>query len=257
MKQHPPELRLIGVPGIPLIDTGDNLAWLIAEAMEHHGLSLQHSDVLVITSKIVSKAEGRWANIEEIEPDEEARRVAQECDKDPREVALILRESQRISRLRKGVLITTHKLGFTSANAGIDHSNTREGGQWRLLLPEDPDRSARELRAALASRFGARIAVIISDSHGRPFRFGTVGAAIGAAGLPTVRDLRGQPDLFGYILQGTDVAFADEIAAAAGLITGQTTEMLPVVILRGLNYPQDEQASARDLVRPPDLDLYR
>jgi coenzyme F420-0:L-glutamate ligase / coenzyme F420-1:gamma-L-glutamate ligase len=250
-------VQLIPVPGIPLVKTGDDLAALIEAALERAGLGLEGGDVLVVTSKIVSKAEGRWADLDTITPDDEARRVADQCGKDPREVALILSESSRISRLREGVLIAEHRLGFVCANAGIDHSNARPGEQWRLLLPQEPDRSAELLRQGLTDRFQATVAVVISDSHGRPFRLGTVGVAIGAAGLPALRDLRGQPDLFGTKLRVTEVGFADELAAAAGLVMGQGAEAVPVVIVRGLSYPIDKQARAADLNRPPELDLYR
>jgi coenzyme F420-0:L-glutamate ligase/coenzyme F420-1:gamma-L-glutamate ligase len=250
-------VQLIPVPGIPLIETGDDLAGLIGAALEGAGLSLEGGDVVVITSKIVSKAEGRWVDLDTIIPDDEARKVATQCGKDPREVAVILGESSRISRLREGVLIAEHRLGFVCANAGIDHSNARPGEGWRLLLPQDPDRSAALLRQGLTNRFQATVAVVISDSHGRPFRLGTVGVAVGAAGLPALRDLRGQPDLFGTKLRVTEVGFADELAAAAGLVMGQGAEAVPVVIVRGLSYPIDEQARAADLNRPSELDLYR
>jgi coenzyme F420-0:L-glutamate ligase/coenzyme F420-1:gamma-L-glutamate ligase len=250
-------VQLIPVPGIPLVETGDDLAGLIGAALEGARLSLEDGDVLVVTSKIVSKAEGRWVHLDTITPDEEAKRVAAECGKDPREVAVILGESSRISRLRGGVLIAEHRLGFVCANAGIDHSNARPGEGWRLLLPQDPDRAARLLRERFNDHFQAKVAVVISDSHGRPFRLGTVGVAVGAAGLPALRDLRGQPDLFGTKLRVTEVGFADELAAAAGLVMGQGAEAVPVVIVRGISYPIDEQARAADLNRPPELDLYR
>jgi coenzyme F420-0:L-glutamate ligase/coenzyme F420-1:gamma-L-glutamate ligase len=252
-----PSVELIGVPGIPLIDTGDTLAVVLASALRAFGLTLLNGDVLVITSKIVSKAEGRWIDISTVVPDGEARRVADQCGKDPREVAVILSESSRISRIRQGVLITEHRLGFVSANAGMDHSNSRPGSQWRLLLPEDPDASAASLRTEIGAAFGAQIAVVISDSHGRPFRMGTVGVAVGSAGLPALWDLRGRPDLFGAVLQATEVGFADEIAAAAGLVLGQADEAIPVVVVRGLTYPVDEDSCAANLIRPPQMDLYR
>ena len=252
-----PRVELIGVPGIPLIQTGDDVAALTAKALRANGLALQDGDVVVITSKIVSKAEGRWVDLETVVPDAEAERVAAMCQKDPREVAVILSESKSISRMRPGVLIVRHRLGFVCANAGIDHSNTRPGGQWRLLLPEDPDASARRLREQLNQQFGVTVAIVISDSQGRPFRMGTVGAAIGAAGLPALWDLRGRPDLFGAALRVTEVGFADELAAAAGLVLGQAAEGIPVVIVRGLSFPVNEEGCAADLTRPPDLDLYR
>ncbi len=251
------QVSLFGVPGLPLIETGDNLATLITHALRESGIGLQDRDVMVVTSKIISKAEGRWVDIETITPDSEALRVAEQCGKDPREVRLILDESVRVSRVKTGVLITQHKLGFTSANAGIDHSNTRAGGNWRLLLPLDPDRTAHDLRTAFHEAFGVTVAVILSDSHGRPFRFGTIGMAVGAAGIPALHDLRGQEDLFGEVLIGTEVGLADELAAAAGLVSGQVTEMLPVVVIRGLHLPVDEDSTAKDLVRPAHMDLYR
>lgn len=250
-------VSLIGVTDIPLVETGDDLADLIANAIKFSGLTLIDGDVLVITSKIVSKAEGRWVDLNSVTPDEEARQVAESCGKDPRLVRVILSESARVSRMRKGILITEHRLGFTSANAGVDHSNTRPDGNWLLLLPQNPDRTARSLREQINRRFGVKVAVVISDSHGRPFRLGTVGVAIGTAGLPSLWDWRGRPDLFGRTLEVTEVAFADELAAAAGLVMGQAAEAVPVVIIRGLDYPVDEKASAANLNRPRELDLYR
>jgi coenzyme F420-0:L-glutamate ligase/coenzyme F420-1:gamma-L-glutamate ligase len=251
------QVQLIGLSGIPLIDTGDDLGSILRKSIVDFGLTLQSGDVLVITSKIVSKSEGRWVDLNSVTPDAEALRVAEECGKDPREVALILSESTHISRIRKNLLITEHRLGFISANAGMDHSNTRPGGNWRLLLPVDPDDSARRLRDQLSAEFGVTIGVVISDSHGRPFRLGVVGVAIGSAGLPTLWDLRGNPDLFGVTLQVTDVGFADEIAAAAGLVLGQANEAIPAVLVRGLTYPISETARAADLIRPPEMNLYR
>lgn len=251
------QIQVIGIEGIPLIDTGDDLAGIIMDAALAQGAALRDGDVVVVTSKIVSKAEGRWVDIETIIPDAEAVRVAETCDKDPREVSLILSESTRISRVRKGVLIVRHRHGFVCANAGMDHSNTRPGESWRLLLPENPDRSARQIRSAIHERLGVKVGVILSDSHGRPFRMGTVGVAVGAAGLPALWDLRGRPDLFGTKLRVTEVGFADELAAAAGLVLGQAAECIPVVIIRGVDYPIDEESSAEKLVRPAELDLYQ
>lgn len=250
-------IEVIGLDGIPLVNTGDDLAGLIEQALEQQELALQNGDVIVITSKIVSKSEGRWVDLTTVVPDAEAQEVAAECGKDPREVALILGESRRISRIRQGVLIAEHRLGFTCANAGMDHSNTRPGDNWRLLLPENPDRSARRLREEIHRRSGVQVSVIISDSHGRPFRMGTVGVAIGSAGLPALWNLRGTPDLFGTPLRVTEVGFADELATSAGLVMGQAGEGIPVAIVRGLTYPVDEQSGADDLNRPPELDLYR
>ncbi len=250
-------LELIGVPGIPLIETGDDLESIIVEAIHKASLTLMDGDVVVVTSKVVSKAEGRWVNLDDVEPDEEAHRIARQCQKDPREVMVILGEAGRVSRMRPGVLIVEHLRGWVCANAGMDHSNTRPEARWRLLLPANPDESARQIRARLTDAFDVCIGVIITDSHGRPFRLGTIGVAIGAAGLPALWDLRGTPDLFDTKLQVTEVGFADEIAAAAGLVLGQAAEGIPVVIVRGLDYPVAEDACAQDLVRPRELDLYR
>lgn len=249
-------VELIGIPGIPLIQTGDDLAVLIIAALQSHDLALGDGDVLVLTSKIVSKAEGRWVDLTTIEPDDEATRVAAQCGKDPREVAIILSEAESISRIRQGVLIVRHRLGFVCANGGMDHSNTRPGAQWRLLLPVDPDRTASAIRQCLEQHYHITLGLIISDSHGRPFRMGTVGVAIGAAGLPALWNLRGQPDLFGTALQVTEVGFADELAAAAGLVLGQSNEGIPAVIIRGLSFPADDVARAADLIRSRHLDLY-
>jgi coenzyme F420-0:L-glutamate ligase/coenzyme F420-1:gamma-L-glutamate ligase len=171
---------------------------------------------------------------------------------------LILQESEEISRMRRGVLIVRHRLGLTSANAGIDRSNVAQAGadETVLLLPLDPDASAARLREAIAVKLGVKIGVVITDSHGRPFRMGTVGVAIGVAGIPALWDRRGEPDLYGYQLQHTDIGVADEIAAAAGLLMGQAAEGLPVVLVRGLNLPVAE-GKATDLVRPKEMDLYR
>jgi coenzyme F420-0:L-glutamate ligase/coenzyme F420-1:gamma-L-glutamate ligase len=250
-------VQLIGVPGIPLVDTGDDLPALIETALREGGVGLADGDIVVVTSKVVSKAEGRWVDLDEIEPGDDARRLAEQVGKDPREVAVILSESAGISRKGHGVLITRHRLGFVSANAGVDHSNARPGANWRLLLPAHPDESARTLRDRLTAAFGVTAAVVLSDSHGRPFRLGTVGVAIGAAGLPALWDLRGTPDLFGTPLRVTEVGFADEIAAAAGLVLGQAAEGVPIVVVRGLDYPVTDDARAADLVRPSELDLYR
>jgi coenzyme F420-0:L-glutamate ligase/coenzyme F420-1:gamma-L-glutamate ligase len=250
-------IELIGVPGIPLITSGDDLPQVIGEALERSALILQENDVLVVTSKIVSKAEGRWIDLSSVTPDEQALAVARQCSKDPRLVSVVLGESTGISRISHDVLIVEHRLGFVCANAGVDHSNTRGEGEWLLLLPENPDASASGMRNRLVERFGVQIAVVISDSHGRPFRLGTVGVAVGSSGLPALWDLRGHPDLFGRRLQHTDVGFADELAAAAGLVSGQAAEGIPVVIIRGVSYPVDNQSTSADLNRPRKFDLYR
>jgi coenzyme F420-0:L-glutamate ligase/coenzyme F420-1:gamma-L-glutamate ligase len=208
--------------------------------------------------KIISKAEGRLVNLNDVSPGERAIEVANLTQKDPRLVELILQESSAISRMREGVLIVRHRLGFTSANAGIDRSNVPQGdrGEIVLLLPKDPDGSAVRIRETIRERTGAHIGVLIVDSHGRPFRLGTVGVAIGVAGLPALWDRRGELDLFGHELAYTEVGTADEIAAATSLLMGQAAEGIPVVLVRGLLLPKVE-GRAKDLVRAKELDLYR
>ena len=252
------KVELLSLPGIPAVQPGDDLAALLLAAVAEAGLGLQDGDVVAVAQKIVSKAEGRAVKLADVRPGREALGVAEKTGKDPRLVELILQESEEISRLREGLLIVRHRLGFTSANAGIDRSNVRQEGEdvTVLLLPEDPDASAARLRDALRARQGVDAGVLIIDSHGRPFRLGTVGVAIGVAGLPALWDRRGEPDLYGYRLQHTEVGLADEMAAAASMLMGQAAEGTPAVLIRGLQLPPLE-GSARDLVRPPELDLYR
>ncbi|MEZ4645993.1 MAG: coenzyme F420-0:L-glutamate ligase [Chloroflexota bacterium] len=251
-------LTITAVPHIPHIQPGDDLAAIILTALAQAGMALQDGDVLALAQKIVSKAEGRLVRLADVTPSARAYEVAEQTAKDPRIVELILQESDEISRLRKGVLIVRHRLGFTSANAGIDRSNVGPLSQDEtvLLLPQDPDASAARIRAALLAQCGVAVGVVITDSHGRPFRLGTVGVAIGVAGLPALWDRRGEQDLFGYTLEHTDVGVADEIAAAAGLLMGQASESQPVVLLRGLQFFVPA-GKATDLVRPKELDLYR
>ncbi len=251
-----PSISLFGVPGLPIVEPGADLAALIADALPNAGLALQAGDVLVVTSKIVSKAEGRFVALDSVTPGEEALRLAGQTGKDPRVVELVLRESSAVSRAAPNVLVVRHRLGFVSANAGIDQSNVDGSDSTVLLLPLDPDQSARRLRSALEQRTGVAPAIVISDSHGRPFRLGNVGVAVGAAGLPALRDLRGRRDLFGRVLRVSVQGLADEIASAANLVSGEGAEGLPVVLLRGLPFePADGRAA--DLVRPPEQDLYQ
>jgi len=251
-----PTLNLFALPGIPLVQPGDNLAGLILEALSRASLSLQSGDALVVTSKIVSKSEGRIFDLNTVIPGEEAIRVADETRKDPRIVELVLRESVAISRQAPGVLITRNRLGFVSASSGIDQSNVDGGEDRVLLLPLDPDASASAIRDALFAATGAQVGIVISDSHGRPFRLGNAGVAIGVAGMPALLDLRGHTDLFGRELKMSIQAYADEVASAANLLTGEAAEGLPVVLVRGLNFPaQDGRASEYN--RPLEQDLFR
>jgi coenzyme F420-0:L-glutamate ligase/coenzyme F420-1:gamma-L-glutamate ligase len=252
------EITLRALTGIKLVEPGDDLAAITVAAFAANGLAPAEGDVLVVAQKVVSKAEGRYVEVATVEPSARAVALAAELDKDPRFVEIVLGEAKRVVRHRPGLLIVEHRLGFVMANAGIDHSNipTGAGEERVLLLPRDPDGSARALRDRLVTAFGVPIAVIISDSFGRPWRKGTVGIAIGAAGLPAVIDMRGQSDLFGRELLVTETGFADEIAAAAGLLMGQAREALPMVLVRGMRWSAPD-APAAALVRPTEHDLFR
>lgn len=256
-----PELTLFALRGVPRVREGDDVEKLVGEALSRTNLTLCDGDVLVVTSKVFSRAHGRFVDVSGVTPSAQALQLGAEIGKDPRVVELILRESSAVSRKAKNVLIVRHKLGFVSANAGIDMSNAqpadaREGqGPWALLMPEDPDGDAERLRKGLSGAHNAQIAVVITDSHGRPFRFGTVGAAIGVAGLPALYNQVGLPDLDGRVLESTITALADQVAAAADLVAGQANEGRPFVLVRGLTFDVTS-SSARDLQRPVDQDLY-
>lgn len=251
-----PKLVACAIPGIPLIQAGDDIIDIIIDCADAAGLELRPGDTLVISSKIVSKSLGRLVALDCVEPTAEAEALAEETGKDPRLVELILGQSKRVSRKRLGVLVTEHVLGLVSANAGIDQSNIEGGDDMALLLPVDPDAAAQRFRADIKKRLGFALAIIISDTHGRPFRVGNVGVAIGAAGLPAVKDLRGQRDLFGRVLEVTQVAYADLVASAAHLLGGEADEGLPAVILRGLDLSAPHGRAA-DLNRAAEHDLYR
>jgi coenzyme F420-0:L-glutamate ligase/coenzyme F420-1:gamma-L-glutamate ligase len=250
------ELHISALAGIPLVRQGDSIAALIVNGLASSGLSLRRGDVLVIAQKIVSKAEGRVVDLREVTPSARAETLAADVDKDPRLVELILRESTEVVRHRKGVLVVAHRSGIVLANAGIDTSNVAGDEDHVLLLPEDCNRSCRDIRAGLAARTGVEAGVLIIDSLGRAWRNGIVGIALGAAGLPALLDLRGTPDLFGRELRSTEVGIADEIAAAASMLMGQAGEGTPVALLRGLNLP-DTDGSANDLIRARERDLFR
>lgn len=253
-------LSLTGLPGIPLIAPGDDLAAILGEGMAVAGLSFAPGDVLVLAQKIVSKAEDRYVDLATVTPSPRAEELAGAVDKDPRLVELILSESTEVVRHRPGVLIVAHRIGVVMANAGIDHSNIPhpEGTEQVLLLPEDPDASAERLRREITARFGAEIAVVICDSVGRAWRNGTVGIAIGAAGLTSLIDLRGERDLFGRVLEVSEVGTADAVAAAAGLLMGEGAEGVPAVLMRGFVPPRAVPArDAAALVRDKQIDMFR
>jgi coenzyme F420-0:L-glutamate ligase / coenzyme F420-1:gamma-L-glutamate ligase len=251
-------LKVVPLRGLPLIGAGDDLVELLASALQLNDVTLGAKDVLVVAQKIVSKAEGRIVDLATIEPSPRALALAAEVDKDPRLVEVILSESVRVVRARRGVLIVEHRLGFIMANAGVDRSNVApaDGSERVLLLPENPDRSAAALSRGLAALTGIDVAVVINDSFGRPWRQGTASVAIGVAGLPALIDLRGRPDLFGRRLEVSVVAFADEVAAAASLLMGQADEAQPVVLIRGLSWSAPESTAA-SIIRSPNEDLFR
>jgi coenzyme F420-0:L-glutamate ligase/coenzyme F420-1:gamma-L-glutamate ligase len=253
---QPASLELFAPSGLPMVRKGDDIAAMIGDALR--GYAPRDGDVVVVAQKIVSKAEGRSVDIAQVVPSDRARALAEEIGKDPRLVEIVLGESARVVRSRPNLLIVEHKLGFVMANAGVDQSNVapQDGVARALLLPVDPDASAEALRADLSRRFGAKLAVVINDSFGRAWRRGTAGIAIGAAGLPSLIDLRGSPDLFGRTLEVSVIGFADEIAAAASLLMGQADEARPVVLVRGLKWTAPD-APAAELVRPPSEDLFR
>jgi coenzyme F420-0:L-glutamate ligase/coenzyme F420-1:gamma-L-glutamate ligase len=253
-------LTLTSLPGIPLIKPGDDLASILLSALQSASLALADGDILVLAQKIVSKAEGRLVNLTTVTPSPQALEVATLTEKDPRFVELVLQESRRVVRTRPSLLIVEHRLGFVSANAGIDHSNVEglwgSADDWVLLLPQDPDASAGRIRQALEQASQARIGVLIIDSHGRAWRNGTVGVAIGYSGMPGLVDLRGTPDLFGYRMRVTLVAAADELAAGASLLMGQAAESTPAIHVRGFPYPLRE-GGLQELIRPAEQDLFR
>ncbi len=253
-------LTLTPLPDFPIIRQGANLADILLSSLERSGLELADGDILVLAQKIVSKAEGRMIDLTAVTPGHRALELAAETAKDPRVVELILRESSEVMRARPGTLIVQHRLGFVCANAGIDHSNVAGEGdlqqEFVLLLPEDPDRSAGQVQAQIAALTGRQVGVMIIDSHGRAWRNGTVGVAIGLSGVPGLVDLRGRPDLFGYTLKHTLVGAADELAAAASLVMGQAAEGKPVVHVRGFPYAL-RPTSLAEILRPRDQDLFR
>jgi coenzyme F420-0:L-glutamate ligase/coenzyme F420-1:gamma-L-glutamate ligase len=248
-------LSLTALPGLPAVEPGADLAQLIADACRGAGLKLADDDVVLVAQKIFSKSESRAVELCAVEPGARALALAERCGKDPRIVELILRESREVLRCRPGLIIAVHRLGLVMANAGIDQSNVGGAGR-ALLLPVDPDASCRGLRARLRAVMGVAPAVIMIDSFGRAWRNGTIGTAIGVAGYPALVDLRGKADLFGRAMEVTEVAAADELAAAASLLMGQAAEGLPVVIARGAPYGRRE-GGAGELIRPEEKDLFR
>lgn len=264
-------LTITSLQQVPLIRQGDDLADILVQSLRESNLTLEDDDILVVTSKIVSKAEGRMVELSTVTPSERALELACQSEKDPRVVELMLQESNEILRVRVGTIIVEHRLGFICANAGIDHSNVNptpnpspngyiwggESGEGEvLLLPRDPDQSSRAIREKIESKTGRRIGVMVIDSHGRAWRVGTVGMCIGLSGIPAVMDERGWKDLFGHELRITIVGVADELAAAASLVMGQAAEGTPAIHVRGFPYPLRE-GSLKELLRPKEQDMFR
>lgn len=250
-------LTLTGLAKIPMIQPGDDLAEIILRSMRQSRLTLKDGDLLVIAQKIISKAEGRMVNLKEVTPSPQAIELGEQSGKDARACQVLLWDTREIIRVRPGVIIVETNHGWVCANAGIDRSNVGPyNEEWVLRLPEDADLSASRLRARLRELTGRDIAIVINDTHGRTWRNGAVGVAIGVSGLPALDDLRGQPDLFGNAMQSTVVGLADQLASAASLLQGQTNEGVPVVHVRGLRR-RTEQGTAREIVRPKDQDLFR
>jgi len=251
-------VTMTALDGIPLIFPGDDLAAIIAAAMDARGIVPQDGDIIVIAQKIVSKAENRYRKLSSVVPSQRAKDFAQILNKDARHIEVILQESSEVLRRTEQALITVHRLGFVMANAGVDQSNIDHGGVdgLVLLLPLDPDATAAGLKSALDRRYGVSMGVIINDSFGRAWRRGVVGVALGAAGVPALRSLVGEQDLFGRPLCITEHAAADEISAAASLVMGQAAEGVPVVHIRGIDFA-DSANTAQALIRPKHQDLFR
>jgi coenzyme F420-0:L-glutamate ligase/coenzyme F420-1:gamma-L-glutamate ligase len=249
-------VTLTALSGIPAIHPGDDVAAILAEALDATGLTPCDGDVLVVTHKILSKAEDRYRSLEDVTPSPKALELAAATGKDAALVEVILSESREVLRSRRELIITEHRLGLVLANAGVDRSNGSGGTERVLLLPEDPDASSAALRAALHERFGVDIAVVVSDSAGRAWRNGVVGLALGAAGIPALQDLRGRSDLEGRPLEVTQVGLADEIASAAELLMGEADEGRPAVLVRGVRW-RESPVMAAALIRNREQDLFR
>ena len=249
------KIQIIPVRGIPLIKEGDDLAGFINDAAEKQGTPLQDNDIVVITHVAVSKAEGAIVNLDTVKPSRFAEKIAKQTDKDPAMVEVVLNEAKSIIRMGNNSLITETKHGFFCANSGVDRSNV-PGERNVALLPENPDKSAAWIRRRIRKITGKDVAVIVSDTHGRPLRDGEINVAVGVSGLNPIRDRRGEKDLYGYTLRIKRTAIADELASAAELVIGQANEAIPVAIIRGYPYPKSETARATDLIRPKEKELF-
>jgi len=260
MPVTPKSMIYNAIPDFPMVQNGDDLAVMIITLCKTYNLSIEDGDIFVLAQKIVSKAEGRLVNYSSISPSIQALELEKITKKDPRFIELVLTQSKKVIRAKYNTLIVEHKKGFICANAGIDHSNLSDQGElaedWVLLLPEDSDQSAKNIRDVMEKLINKKVGILIIDSHGRPWRNGTVGVTIGVSGLPALVDLRGQEDLAGFKLKVTTVGASDELAAGASLLMGQAAEKTPVIHVRGFPYPRRE-AFLQELIRPEEEDLFR
>jgi coenzyme F420-0:L-glutamate ligase/coenzyme F420-1:gamma-L-glutamate ligase len=249
-------IQIIPIEEMPLVSEGDKLGKLLVDSAKKQGTPFNERDIVVVTHKIVSKSEGRTVNLDTILPSEQAKEIAEKTGKDPALVEVVLRETKEIVRIGPNSIITENKNGAICANAGIDKSNVA-GERNVVLLPQNPDESAQEIRGDIRKLTNHEVAVIVSDTNGRPLRIGEINVAIGVAGIKATRDRRGEKDLFGYVLRIKQTAIADELASAAELAIGQANEGIPAAIIRGYPYQTVEISSARDLARPKEADLFR
>lgn len=257
-RSQPWGLSVIPVPNLPLFAAGDSLSAAIETALKSADIILEDEDVVVIAQKVVSKVEGGMRSLSQVDPSSDSLKIATTASKNPALVELICKESRELLRVVPGLVVARHRTGHVLANAGIDASNVApDQPDMVMLWPEDPDASARNLRSSLQGRCGVRLGVIISDSLGRAWRMGTVGTAIGVAGIKPLRDRRGEADLFGRVLEATIIGVADEIAAAASLVIGEGAEGIPVAIVRGARYDSDDAASISEIIRPLEQDLFQ
>jgi coenzyme F420-0:L-glutamate ligase / coenzyme F420-1:gamma-L-glutamate ligase len=249
-------IQVIAVENLPLIKKGDNLGQLIVETAKKQNTPIQEKDVIVVTHVAVSKAEGNIINLDQVTPSERAKEIAEKINKDPAMVEVILQETKDIIRIGQNSIITETKSGVICANAGVDRSNV-SGDRNVVPLPKNPNASAQNIRQEIKRLTGANVAVIVSDTHGRPFRMGEINVTVGVAGIKPIRDRRGEKDLFGYVLRIKQTAIADELSSAAELVIGQANEGIPAAIIRGYKYQTAENASATELTRPKEKDLFR
>ncbi len=249
-------IKVIAVENLPLIKKGDNLGQLIVEAAEKQKTPIQEKDIIVVTHVAVSKAEGNIIDLDKVVPSEKAKEISSFTGKDPALVEVVLQETKEIVKMNKNTIITETKSGVICANAGVDRSNV-SGDRNVVPLPKNPNVSAQNIRKEIKHLTGVNVAVIVSDTHGRPLRMGEINVAVGVAGIKPIRDRRGEKDLFGYVLRIKQTAIADELSSAAELVIGQANEGIPAAIIRGYNYQTAENTSAVDLTRPKEKDMFR